>query len=80
MLSQIRKASKDSLTKYAIFSFDGIFVGDETAKNLRDFQKGENNENNYLIVTKRGFEKRQDMFNVVDLSKFFDSIKEKIEL
>ena len=77
MLSQIRDASNGNHTKYALFSFDGIYVGDETAKNLKDFQ---NYKNNYLIVTEGRSKKRKNMFDVTDLSQFFDSIKKDLEL
>jgi hypothetical protein len=82
MLTQIRNASQgnNTNTKYALFSFDGIYVGDKIAKNLEEFL---NDENSCIIVTKgntRKSNEKYNMFKVVDLSQFFDMIKKDIEL
>lgn len=65
LLSQIRagkRPSKEDYSKYAIFSFNGIFVKEETATRVKDFS---NFKDNYLIITERGSKKT---FDVVDLS------------
>jgi hypothetical protein len=82
MLTQIRNASNGNHTntKYALFSFDGIYVGDEIAKNLEEFL---NDKNSCIIVTEGKTTERirkYNMFKVIDLSQFFDIIKKDIEL
>ncbi|RQW78995.1 MAG: hypothetical protein EHM14_10200 [Methanothrix sp.] len=82
MLSQIRDASEGNHTKYALFSFDGIYVGNDTLESLKKFRYDEN-RNNYLIITEgrsEGSKDKKNMLDVVDLSQFFDGIKKDIEL
>jgi hypothetical protein len=77
MLSQIREMSKDQYTKYALFSFSRISVGnEETIEHLKTFK---NCESNFLVTVEKKNEDAAD-FAVIDLSQFFDSIKEIITL
>jgi hypothetical protein len=80
ILSQIRSRTKDNHTKYAIFSPNGIFVGGgtETRKKLKDFV---DIENNFLIINESVMKgRKKSEFNGIDLSQFFDLIREEIEL
>jgi hypothetical protein len=67
----------DQYTKYALFSFSPISVGNEdTIKKLKNFK---NCESNFLITNEKRSEDKAD-FSVVDLSQFFECIKEKVKL
>lgn len=89
ILSQIQQAIKDDYTKYAIFSFGRISVKDEeTRERLKKFQE---NKNSFLITNERGNEEigldfsilkenKKRQFKVIDLSEFFNVIKDEIVL
>lgn len=74
MLSQIREAVKNNYTKYALFSFGSIAV--RNAKTIEELNKFQNKENNFLITLKR----RNEEFDVIDLSEFLNIIKDELIL
>lgn len=70
MLGEVQKGLKDNHTKYVLFSFNKISVGDK--KVLKNFTE---KQNNFLITNEGGTE-----FKVVDLLKFFSIIKDEVKL
>jgi len=81
MLTQIRNASRgnNTNTKYALFSFDGIYVSDKIANNLKESL----DENICIVVTKgktKGSNEKYIKFGAIDLSQFFNIIKEDLKL
>ena len=78
MLSQIQKVKKplnEDHTKYAIFSFGGIFVKGETAANVGAFLT---NKNNFLIINNK--KNTKNIFETIDLSQFFACIQKEMKL
>ena len=73
ILSQIKESANDNKTKYAIFSFNRIFVGNKATKEkLRVFQ---NIRNNFIITNETG---NKDGFKIIDLSELFNIIKKDV--
>lgn len=75
ILSQVQERIEDEHTKYALFSFGKISVDDEKIKeNLKKFTE---NKNNFLITNE---EQKNMEFKVIDLSEFFNIIKDEVIL
>lgn len=89
ILSQIQEEFKGDYTKYALFSFGRISVGNEkTIDSLKEFQE---NKNRFLITNEEGNEEvkldslmprdnKKVKFKVIDLSEFFSIIKDEVTL
>lgn len=76
ILSQIRTHFKDDPTKYAIFSFGRISTNDtKTIEKLNRFQEI---KNNFLITNEKS--NKECGFKVMDLSNFFEIIKDELML
>ncbi len=89
ILSQIQEEFKDDHTKYALFSFGRISVGDE--KTIDSLKKFQGNKNSFIITNEEGNEEvkldflmprnnKKMEFKVIDLSEFISIIKDEVIL
>ena len=74
ILLQVNDTVKDPDTKYALYSFSRIAVRD--AKTLEKLIKFQKEKNNYLITKKDGIKGLE----IIDLSDFFDVLKDDIKI